>query len=305
MSSYVIETQGLYKQFGAKMALSNLNLKVPGGGIHAIVGSNGAGKSTLFKLLLGVLSPSAGGSRILGHDSQQLPPELRGQVGFVNEEHTLPKWMQVSALLKMEQGFYPAWNESIYQQVIGNFNVSAQQKVSELSRGERAGLNLAMALAKRPQVLILDEPTLGLDVVAKQAFLESVLFTEKNDECTVIYCSHQMDEIERVADQLIVMEQGCLVNVSSPEDFCHRIHYWMVEYTTAAPANEAIPGFLQVRLIDGEHHYMVIDQTADLEAHFKHLGASSAIQSSVSLNQAVNGFLSRNHHSPEQGTVHD
>ncbi|WP_395375690.1 ABC transporter ATP-binding protein [Marinicella sp. W31] len=305
MSNYVIETQDLYKQFGQKMALSNLNLKVQSGGVHAIVGSNGAGKSTLFKLLLGVISPTQGSSKILGLDSQQLTPDIRGKVGFVNEEHTLPKWMRVSALLKMEQSFYPAWNQHIYQQVIGNFNVSPQQKINELSRGERAGLNLAMALAKRPKVLVLDEPTLGLDVVAKQAFLESVLFTEKADECTVIYCSHQMDEIERVADQLIVMEQGHLINVSTPEDFCKRIHYWVVNFPKQVPANDRIPGFLQVRCIEGEYHYMVIDQDATLKTCFEQLGASDAFQSSVSLNQAVNGFLSRNHHSPEQDTQHD
>ncbi len=300
MSNYVIETNGLYKQFDKKMALTNLNLKVKPGGVHAIVGSNGAGKSTLFKLLLGVLSPTQGSCQILGLDSQQLTPTARGKIGFVNEEHTLPGWLQVDHLLRMEQGFYPDWNEHIYRQVIGNFNVGSSQQISQLSRGERAGLNLAMALAKRPKVLILDEPTLGLDVVAKQAFLESVLFTEKTDECTVIYCSHQMDEVERVADQLIVMEQGHLINASTPEDFCQRIHYWVVDYPEHIPSNDEIPGFLQLRQIEGEYHYMVIDQGVALQQHFIQLGASSAMQSSVSLNQAVNGFLSRNHHSPEQ-----
>lgn len=300
MNQYVIETRGLYKQFGEKPALENLNLQVSAGGVHAIVGSNGAGKSTLFKLLLGVMTPTQGQTQILGIDSQQLTPEARGQIGFVNEEHTLPWWVQVASLLKMERSFYPDWNNAIYHQVIGNFNVSPKQKVSELSRGERAGLNLAMALAKRPKVLILDEPTLGLDVVAKQAFLESVLFTEKADECTVIYCSHQMDEIERVADQLIVMEQGRLINVSTPEMFCQRIHYWVVDFPEKIPANAQIPGFLQRREIEGEQHYMVIDQGDELKHFFNQLGARSAFQSAVSLNQAVNGFLSRNHHSPEQ-----
>ncbi len=299
MSKYIIETQNLSMQFGSKLALNNLNLKIEAGGIHSIVGSNGAGKSTLFKLLLGVITPSVGESFILGNNSQKLGPKDRGNIGFVNEEHTLPDWMQVAKLIDMEKSFYANWNDAIYKQVIGNFNVSHDQKISELSRGERAGVNLACALAKRPQVLILDEPTLGLDVVAKQAFLESLLFTEKNDDCTVIYCSHQMDEIERVADQLIVMEQGELVNSSTPEVFCQRIHYWVVDFPGKSPHSDQIPGFLQQRNIEGEIHYMVIDQDLSLKDVFIKLGASSAFQSEVSLQQAVNGFLSRNHHKPE------
>ena len=303
MSKYIIETHNLSMQFGSKLALNNLNLNIETGGIHSIIGSNGAGKSTLFNILLGVISPSAGETYILGQNSQMLRPVDRGQIGFVNEEHTLPDWMQVDALINMEKSFYKNWNDAIYQQVIGNFNVSQKQKISQLSRGERAGVNLACALSKRPKILILDEPTLGLDVVAKQAFLESLLFTEKNDNSTVIYCSHQMDEIERVADQLIVMEQGQLINSSPPEKFCKRVHYWVVDYPQQPPAADQIPGFLQQRVIEGEIHYMVIDQGPDLKDLFTQLGANSAYQSEVSLLQAVNGFLSRNHHKPETQDV--
>jgi len=304
MSKYIIETRDLSIQFGSKLALNNLNLNIKASGIHSIVGSNGAGKSTLFKLLLGVISPTSGECYILGQNSQKLKPLDRGNIGFVNEEHTLPDWMQVDALIDMEKSFYPKWNDVVYQQVIGNFNVSHKQKISHLSRGERAGVNLACALAKRPKILILDEPTLGLDVVAKQAFLESLLFTEKNDECTVIYCSHQMDEVERVADQLIVMEQGQLINSSTPEAFCQRIHYWVVDYSGQIPNSELIPGFLQQRNIENETHYMVIDQGPGLTDVFTQLGANSAFQSEVSLQQAVNGFLSRNHHKPEPESEH-
>ena len=172
MSKFIIETNDLWMQFGTKVALKNLNLSIESGGVHSIVGSNGAGKSTLFKLLLGVLAPSHGESYILGNNSQKLKYQDRGFIGYVNEEHTLPDWMQVNNLIDMEKSFYPQWNNSIYKEVIGNFNVDKVQKISQLSRGERAGVNLATALAKRPKVLILDEPTLGLDVVAKQAFLE-------------------------------------------------------------------------------------------------------------------------------------
>ena len=113
-----------------------------------------------------------------------------------------------------------------------------------------------------------------------------------------------MDEIERVTDQLIIMEQGQLVNVSTPDEFCEKIHYWVVDFPNKAPESHLIPGFLQQRTIDGEIHYMVIDQDNSLKELFIKLGAVSAFHSEVSLHQAVNGFLSRNHHKPEGETNH-
>ncbi len=143
-----------------------------------------------------------------------MTPAIRGRVGYVNEEHSLPGWMRAEAVVAMQKSFYPNWNQRIYDKVIAWFDVDPSQKVSGLSRGERAGLNLSMALAQRPEVLILDEPTLGLDVVARQSFLEAMMFTEHSDKTTMIYCSHHMDEIERVADRLIILEKGAEKNNS-------------------------------------------------------------------------------------------
>ncbi|MFK7737876.1 MAG: ATP-binding cassette domain-containing protein [Pirellulaceae bacterium] len=299
MSEYVIETHELWVQFGNKIAINDLNLRIIKGGVHSIVGSNGAGKTTLFKLLLGTLLPSYGHCKILGQDCGSLSPATRGKIGFVNEDHSLPSWMKVKSLKRMQQSFYQDWDESIYQEVIGSFNVGAGQKVSQLSRGERAGLNLAMSLAQRPEVLILDEPTLGLDVVSKQAFLESLLYSSNAEGRTTIYCSHQMDEVEKVADHLIVMEQGKLINVSAPDEFCERIDYWVAQFDVT-PQIERLPGLLQSRVIEGEHHVMVLDQDATLQSEFEKLGANSAFRSRVNLSQAVNGFLSRNHVRPSE-----
>lgn len=234
-NDHVIETDGLSKRYGRKHALDHLDLRIPRGRIHAIVGANGAGKSTLFRILLGFLAPSAGRARILGRDSQQLTPADRGRIGFVNEEHTLPGWMRVSAIAQMHHREYPRWNQRAYDEVIGHYHVLPEQKVGQLSRGERAGFNLALALARSPELLILDEPTLGLDVVAKRAFLESLLYSNAADDCTVIYCSHQMEEIERVADNLIILERGRLMHMSAPEEFCSRVSHWVADIPFKGP----------------------------------------------------------------------
>ena len=298
MSELVIETHELSKRFGRKLALDALTLRVPRGGVHAVVGSNGAGKSTLFRVLLGILSPTAGSSRILGEDSQTLTPETRGKIGLVHEEHTLPSWMTVQGLTNMQRSLYPRWKEGTYGEVLGHFQVLPEQKISQLSRGERAGLNLALALAQGPEVLILDEPTLGLDVVAKQAFLESLLFAGEGEECTVLYCSHQMDEIERVADNLIILERGSLVSMAPPEEFCRRVSGWVVDWTSPPPEVRAIPGFLQARDVDGQQQLMVLDQDEGFSECLEILGANAVLRLPIGLNQAVNAYLTRNHSSP-------
>ena len=298
MSDYVIETRDLSKRYGAKFALRHLDLAVPRGRIHAIVGANGAGKSTLFRILLGFLAPSAGTASILGRDSQRLTPDDRGRIGFVNEEHTLPGWMSVQAITAAHRRLYPRWNQERFDDVLGHYHVLPAQKVSQLSRGERAGFNLALALAQGPELLVLDEPTLGLDVVAKRAFLESLMYSNTGDDCTVIYCSHQMDEIERVADNLIILEQGELRNMSPPEDFVARVTYWVADVPFKGPDPRTVPGLLQVNRIDGLHHYLVLDQDDTFADFLRAAGARSINSMPVGLDRAVNGFLAKNHAAP-------
>ena len=297
-NDYVIETRALSKRYGRKLALDNLDLRIPRGRIHAIVGANGAGKSTLFRILMGFMPPTAGEARILGKDSQQLTPQDRSRIGFVNEEHTLANWMRVSQVAAMQKHQYPRWNQQAYDSVIGHYHVLPEQKVGQLSRGERAGFNLALALAQGPELLVLDEPTLGLDVVAKRAFLESLLYSNAADDCTVVYCSHQMEEIERVADNLIILERGQLKHMSAPEDFTARVSHWVADVPFKGPELHTVPGLLEVQRLDGLHHYLVLDQDAGFEQFLRTSGARNVQSMPVSLDRAVNAFLTKNHAAP-------
>jgi ABC-2 type transport system ATP-binding protein len=304
---WVIDTENLTLRYGSKLALQSLNLKVPHGRIHAVVGANGAGKTSLFRILLGFQSPSSGSARILGRDCDQLTEHDRARIGFVNEEHSLPTWLRVHELVQMQRNLYPQWNDQVYQNIVGHFNVSAKQRIGELSRGERAGVNLAMAMAQAPELLILDEPTLGLDVVAKRAFLEAVLAAVEAAEITIIYCSHQMEEIERLADNLIVLERGALVHMSAPEEFCARVSLWVAEFPFLSSGAEQLPGVLQVQRIDGLFHMVVLDRDEHFGALLTARGARRAWQGPVGLDRAVNAFLTRNHARPlaAQNAGHD
>jgi ABC-2 type transport system ATP-binding protein len=301
MSDYVIDTDALCLRYKGKLALDHLTLRLPRGGIHAFVGANGAGKSSLFRVLLGFEPASAGTARVLGHDCGRLTPAVRGRIGFVNEEHTLPGWMRVRDLMHMQRRHYEGaglrWNAGRYDEVLSHFNVEPGQRVGQLSRGERAGLNLALALAQGPELLILDEPTLGLDVVAKRAFLEALLQTSVDDGSTVVYCSHQMDEIERVADKLVILERGSLRYMNDPDDFCGRVQLWVAEFPFKAPELREMEGVLQVQQLDGLTHIVSFDQqdAAAFEARLKLLGARRAQAMPLGLDRAVNAFLSHGH----------
>ena len=298
-SDCVVETVGLTRYYGTKCVLDRLDLRIPRGRIHALVGANGAGKSTLFRILLGFLAPSAGGAFLLGQDSRCLTPELRGRVGFVNDEHSLPEWMTVDAVVAMQRRHYPRWNAAAFDGVAGNYNLVSGQKVGQLSRGERAGFSLALALAQSPELLILDEPTLGLDVVAKRAFMESLMYSNAAEDSTILYCSHQMEEIERLADNLIILERGRLVNMSPPDEFVDRVSHWIADVPFKGPDPASIPGLLQVQRIEGLHQYVVLDQDDGFAGFLSAAGAKHVQRQPVGLDRAVNAFLAKNHAAPK------
>jgi ABC-2 type transport system ATP-binding protein len=295
MSDYAIDTEDLCLVYQDKLALDHLTLRLPRGGIHAFIGANGAGKSSLFRVLLGFEPASGGSARVLGHDCAQLTPEVRGRIGFVNEEHTLPAWMRVRDLVRMQARLAPRWDGARFDGVLCHFNVLPAQRVSQLSRGERAGLNLALALAQRPELLILDEPTLGLDVVAKRAFLDALVLAIADDGSTIVYCSHQMDEIERVADNLVILEHGRVRTMSGPDEFCERIRLWVAEFPFKAPDLWQLPGVLQVQNLDGLIHVVSFGQDEGFEARLKLLGARSVQSMPLGLDRAVNAFLAHGH----------
>lgn len=294
MSDFVLQTDQLTKVYGKKSSLKDFSLSIRKGGVHAVIGSNGAGKSTLFRLLLGFIKPNYGTSKLLGFDSCALPPAIRGRVGYVNEEHTLPEWLKVSQLKEFQKSYYYRWREDVFQQVISNFDVGEDQVIKSLSRGERAGFNLAMSLAQNPDLLILDEPTLGLDVVATQEFLRSVIYCSEINTTTV-YCSHQMEEIEKLADELIIMEHGILRVQSSPEDFSQRIRLWAIDAKHQDLLIEKVSGVLSSRVIDDQCFFYVIDKSEAFASELALLGIRDCSACDIGLADAVRAFLSKNH----------
>ncbi|UVI38396.1 ATP-binding cassette domain-containing protein [Qipengyuania spongiae] len=276
--------------------MDGLDIVLPRGQIHAVVGSNGAGKSTFFRMLLGFEEPDEGECHILGRPSKKLTPTDRGRIGFVHEEHTLPAWARVDDVLAVQRSLHSErWNEDAFNSIIKSFRLAGSQRVAQLSRGERAGLNLAMAIGQSPELLIMDEPTLGLDVVARRRLLDILVNSVGESDRTVIYCSHQFDEVERLADTLLVLERGRAVSFSTPDEFCDRIDHWVSDIPFRGPLERDIPGLLQHRVIDGVHHHIVIDQGKSFADFLRSHGARKAEAMTVPLARGVDAYLTRNH----------
>jgi ABC-2 type transport system ATP-binding protein len=206
----VIEARGLTRFFGRKCAVDGLSFRVPRGSVFAFVGRNGAGKTTTIRLLLGLLRPTRGSSSLLGHDSAELPPEARARVGYMAEGHPVYAWMRVGQYAAFQRGFYPRWNQDTFGAVIDYFAVGPRARAGELSHGQRAGLHLAMTLAIEPEVLLLDDPATGLDPAARRSLLEAMIYFTRSRERTIFFSSHLLDDVERVADHVAVLDYSVL-----------------------------------------------------------------------------------------------
>ncbi len=206
-----IELHALTKQYRrGREAVSGLSLTVEPGSVFALMGRNGAGKTTTIHLLLDLLAPSSGEARIFGVPARRLRPEHRQRIGYVSENQQLPGWMRVDQFLRFLKPMYPAWDDSLTNKLARLFSVPLDQKISQLSRGQRMKAAFLGALCYKPELLILDEPFSGLDSVIRQDLLDALVDYLGEGERTVLLSSHDLDEVERLTDTIGILENGQL-----------------------------------------------------------------------------------------------
>jgi len=213
---YAIETEGLGRSFGNMRAVHDLNLRVPRGSIYGFLGRNGAGKTSAIKILAGLIRPTCGRARVLGRDPMMFTPEDRQRVGYLSEKQILPN-LSMNALVKFCVPFYPRWDHRLVIRLVESFRLDPTKKINKLSQGAQRQAAFILALAPRPDLLILDEPASTLDVVARREFLDEILALVREDGPTVFLSSHILSDIERVADHIGIMVDGTL-RVSEPLD---------------------------------------------------------------------------------------
>jgi ABC-2 type transport system ATP-binding protein len=209
--SNVIETVDLTRRFRRQEAVEALNLQVPAGSIFALVGPNGAGKTTTIKLLMNLVRPTRGRALVLGTDSRRLGPSDFRRIGYVSENQQLPDWMTPDRLLDYVRPFYSTWDEALSRKLRVDLGLTAQAPLRTLSRGTRMKAALLTSLAYRPELVVLDEPFTGLDPLVRDELIRALLELPDAHPCTMFVSSHDIEEVERLADWVGFIDRGRLV----------------------------------------------------------------------------------------------
>jgi ABC-2 type transport system ATP-binding protein len=208
VAANIVDVNNLSRRFGAKDALDDVSFQAGKGRVYGLVGANGAGKTTLLKHLLGLLRATTGSVRVFGLDPVRDPVGVLSRVGYLSEERELPEWMRIDELMRYTQAYHRTWDASYAHELLETFGLDPSKKIKELSKGMRAQAGLVAAVAHRPQLLILDEPSSGLDAVVRRDILDAIVRTVADDGRTVIFSSHLLEEVERMSDHVTMLLGG-------------------------------------------------------------------------------------------------
>lgn len=229
-AKHAVEIRHLSRKFWGKTALDDVSLQIPVGSIFGLVGLNGAGKTTLIRHVIGGYKALHGSVTVLGQNPAVYPERLLKRVGYMTEEDSLPKWMRVGELIDFSAAVYPTWDHRYASDLIDQFGLRRIAKLSSLSKGQRARVGLLVAIAHRPELLVLDEPSSGLDPIARGDILEAVIRTISQDGRTVLFSSHLLDEVDRVCDWISLIHEGRIAETLTTEQmqsrYCEVLGGW-------------------------------------------------------------------------------
>jgi ABC-2 type transport system ATP-binding protein len=248
--AFIIETADLRKSYEGVEALRGLNLQVPAGSICGFLGRNGAGKTTTIKVLLGMARPTSGHARAFGlpADTPETSVEIRRRTGFVSEDKDLYPYMTVEEMIRFTAAFYPGWRRDLERRYLAMFDLPAARKVKTLSRGTRTKLALLLALSRGAELLVLDEPTSGLDPAVAEEVLQALVSHVAKEELTVFLSSHQIAEVDQIADRIAIIDRGRAVVTGALDDIRENFRRIQLVFDGEAPEPAfRAPGIERVR----------------------------------------------------------
>ena len=285
----MIDIQHLTRCFGTKAALQDVTVRIPAGRVVGIVGQNGAGKTTLIKHILGLYRAQHGSVSVFGMDPVRHPKEVLSRLGYLSEQPDFPAWMTIAQFMNYTGAFYPGWDRQYAARLLEMVDVDPTKKIRELSKGQQARVGLCAAQAHRPELLVLDEPSSGLDPVARNEILAAVIRTVIDEGRSVLLSSHLLDEVERVCDHLLFFSEGRVLLSESMEAVLEK-HYQITVRSSGPQPWQSIPGVFKAVEDGGEWQLYCFADIEKLTAELRQRGAQIIEQRRLSLNEA---FLAR------------
>lgn len=280
-----VDIQHLSRRFGDKLALDDVSLVVPRGGVFGLIGGNGAGKTTLLRHMLGLLKAHTGSVSVFGLDPVQQPVGVLSRVGYLSEDRDLPNSMRVGQLMRYTQAFYPTWDAGYAEELREAFDLDPKARVYNLSRGQRARAGLLVALAYRPDLLILDEPSSGLDPVVRRDILGAIIRTIADEGRTVLFSSHLLDEVERVADRIAIIHRGRIMLTSTVEELKETHRRLTLRFSQPQPEPPTLVGMLSCSGRGQEWSYVCSGDARQIRQAAEAIGADVVDESSLSLDE--------------------
>lgn len=278
----VVDIRNLSRRFGSTEALSDVSLSIPRGVVFGLVGTNGAGKTTLIKHAMGLMRAQAGAVSVFGLDPVSNPTAVLSRIGYLSELNELPEWMRVDELINFTRAFYPNWDEKYCQSLRQSFELEPNKVVQGLSKGQRARLGLLLALSYRPELLILDEPSSGLDPLVRRDILRAIIKTIAQEGRTVLFSSHLLDEVERVADRVAIINGGRVIHTDDLETLKSSYHRVVFRFGSAPQMPPQVDGYFNWQ--GGDRHWSACYR-GDVERAARLANAEVVEQSPLSLNE--------------------
>ena len=285
---WVIETQDLRKTFGKQAAVDGLNLQVPRGSIYGFLGKNGAGKTTTIELLLNIVKPSGGRASVFGIPVTDLArsTEVRQRVGFVSEDKGLYPYMTVGQMIRFTRPFFPGWRDDLERRYLELFNLPLKRKVGDLSKGMGSKLMLLLAVARGADLLILDEPTDGLDPTAVEEVLRELVTLAALNGTTIFFSSHQLPEVEQIAEHVCIIDRGKAVVAGALDEL--KAQYQRIQVVVDRELDEPVrwvDGVVKVRQ-EGRMFSLLVSRNVEaILAQIRSLPGASTEQFPVSLKE--------------------
>jgi ABC-2 type transport system ATP-binding protein len=255
-----IRFENVHRSFDGRPVLSGLTLSVRAGEIYALLGRNGAGKTTALSILLGFLRPMSGRTFVLGEASDSLRPESRLRIGLVKQGAPMYSWMKVQTAVEFEAGTRANFDRKYAEDALRRLDLSTSKRISNLSRGQRAQLALIFAMAGEPEVLILDDPAMGLDAVMRREFLEAMIDLLGREGRSVLFSSHILPDVERIADRVGILHGGRLIVDATTDDLKTRVQRRFVRGMPGDQARAGLfPGVLRSQAVPDGHELTLLD----------------------------------------------